>query len=350
MKFTLNKFLILLSISALIQFNISCSDSEGSENKNITEVASVFVKTIKLKEQNFTDHISVLGVARAFNQADLSSDEGGRIKEFINDKGAYVKEGEIILVMDNEVLKANLDAAKAQFDMAENNFLRQEKIYKENVTSELQFLNSKYERDAAEANYKLIKARYERTFIKAPFSGIVDRKFAEVGELVLPGAPIISLVNMFRIKIEAGVPENYVNLIKKGDSVNVMFKDLQNAEYKAVISYVGSTITTQNRTFPIEIYLNNSDGKIKPELSAQVFIQKEKYSSAIIIPEETATKTDLGYAVFTEEDGIAKMKIIEIISRSENKIAVKSGLKDGDNLIYVGFQNLVNGSKVKVVN
>ena len=171
-----------------------------------------------------------------------------------------------------------------------------------------------------------------------------------MGELVLPGAPIVSLVNMFRIKIEAGIPENYVNRIKRGDSVKVVFKDLQNAEYRAVLSYVGSTITSDNRTFPIEIHIHNSENKIKPELSAQVFIQKEKFSSAIIIPEEVITKTDLGYAVFIEKDGIAKMRIIDIINRSNNKIAVKSGLSEGENLIYVGFQNLVDGIKIKVVN
>ena len=248
------------------------------------------------------------------------------------------------------MLKASLDAAKAQFDMAESNFLKQEQIYKENVTSELQYLNAKYERDAAKANYELIKARYERTFIKAPFAGIVDRKFAEMGELVLPGAPVVSLVNLFRIKIEAGVPENYVNHVKRGDSVKVIFKDLENKEYRAVLSYVGRTITTNNRTFPIEIYLNNSNSIIKPELSAQVYIQKARFESAIIIPEEVVTNTDLGYAVFVEEKGIARMRIIEIISRSNNEVAVKSGLNEGENLITVGFQNLVDGTKVKVVN
>jgi RND family efflux transporter MFP subunit len=351
MKSKSKLFLSLILLTAIAYLNTSCNDSAGSEQgKNTNNDPSVFVRTLNLKSEEFTDYISVLGVAKAFQEAKLSSDEGGRIKRFVKDKGYYVKKDEIIAELDNAVLKANLDAAKAQYDMAENNFLRQEQIYKENVTSELQYLNSKFERDAAKANYELIGARYERTFIKAPFSGIIDRKFVEMGELVLPGAPIVSLVNMFRIKIEAGVPENYVNKIKRGDSVKVIFKDLQNAEYRAVLSYVGSTITSDNRTFPIEIYINNSEKKIKPELSAQVSIQKEKYNSAFIIPEEVVTKTDLGYAVFIEEEGIAKMRIVEIISRKNNKVAVSSGLNEGENLIYVGFQNLVEGIKVKVVN
>jgi len=219
-----------LALSILL-LTVSCGDSEGSEQTNNNTETTVYVKTVKLKSESFVDYISLLGVAKAYYHSYLSSEEGGKIKEFLKYKGSFVRKGEVILVLENDVLKSNMDAAKAQYDMAENNFSKQEQIYKEKVISELQFLNSKYERDAAKANYELFKTRYERTFIKAPFTGIVDAKFAEIGEMVLPGSPVVSVVNMYKIKIEAGVPENYVNMVKKGDSVKIVFKDLDDAVY-----------------------------------------------------------------------------------------------------------------------
>lgn len=338
-----------LTIPVLL-LTVSCGDSEGSKQVNNNSEPTVYVKTLKLKSESFVDYISLLGVAKAYYHSNLSSEEGGKIKEFLKNKGSFVRKGEVILVLENDVLKSNMDAAKAQYDMAENNFSKQEQIYKEKVISELQFLNSQYERDAAKANYELFKTRYERTFIKAPFTGIVDAKFAEIGEMVLPGSPVVSVVSMYKIKIEAGVPENYVNMINKGDSVRIVFKDLGGATFMEKVSYVGNTISTDNRTFPIEININNREGIIKPELSAQIFVHKEKFSDAIVIPEETLTKTDLGYVVFVEENGVARMKVVEIISRSNNRIALKSGVKEGENLITVGFQSLVDGTKIKVVN
>ena len=343
---------ILISVSSLFLF-FSCGQADGTEkdnNSNQKEKSSVYVKTETLKSQSFTDYLELLGVAKAFYQATLSSDEGGKIKEFIKDKGSYVKEGEVILVIDNDVLKANMDAAKAQYEKAENNFKRQEELYNQKVTSELQYLNQKYERDAALANYNLIKARYEKTFIKAPFSGIVDKKFAEVGETVLPTSPIVSMVSMYTIKVEVGVPENYVNQVKVGNDVKVVFKDLDGITYNEKVSFVGNSISTDNRTFPIEIHIKNSDGKIKPELSAKVYIQRSKYDAAIVIPEETVTQTDIGPVVFVADGDIAKMRSIEIIARYENKVAVKSGLKEGDKLIKVGFQNLVDGTRITETN
>lgn len=345
----MKKIIFFVTSFIIISFMfLACSDSEASETVK-DESKYVFVKTMELKAEEFTEYIPLFGVAKAIISANLSSTEGGRIEKFHKEKGSYAAQSDVIIEIDNEVLKANLDAAKAQFERAEANFIRQEKIYRENVTSEIQYLNSKFERDAAKANYELIKARYEQTFIKAPFSGIVDYKFAEVGETVLPGAPIVSLVKMDQVKIEAGVPENYINVVKQGARVKVIFRDLDNREYESRIAYAGNTISTTNRTFPVEIILNNSDRKIKPELSAQVFIEKNKIDKAVQIPEEVVTKTDLGYVVFVENNGEAEMRKVNVISRTNNMAAISSGLNDGDKLIYVGFQNLVDGEKVKVV-
>jgi RND family efflux transporter MFP subunit len=345
--YVLNILFTLLLIAGLY----ACSDTAGgenSENDNSNE-PSVYVKTITIKRVTFTDQIKVLGVAKAVNHANISSDEGGRIKEFIKDKGSYVNKGDVILVIDNDVLKATLDAALAQYERAQNTFTRQKKVYEEKVISEIVYLNSKYDYDAAKANYELIKARYDRTFIKAPFAGIVDMKYAEVGETVLPGAPVVSVVSMNQIKIEAGIPENYVNLVHKGSNVKVVFRDLKDESFNSIVSYVGNTITTNNRTFPVEVLLSNRNGLIKPELSAQLFIETKSYDNVFVIPEEVVNETDLGPIVFIEKDGLAVKKNIEILSRSGNTIAVKDGLDTGDKLITVGFQNLIDGEKVTVL-
>jgi membrane fusion protein (multidrug efflux system) len=345
--------LIIYSIFLTILFIAiaGCADSTGSDKENSAqnEEPSVYVKTEPLKLVSFVDNIYVLGTAKAFQHANLSSDEGGKIKKFVNDKGSYVKKGDVIVTIDNDVLKATLDVAFAQYQRAESTYVRQEIVYKQQVTSELTYLNSKFGRDAAKANFELIKARYDRTFIKAPFAGIVDQKFAEIGETVMPGFPIVSLVSMYKIKVAAGVPENYVNMVKKGSKVEVVFRDLDDAKYSSRVTYIGHTISTNNRTFPIEIVLKNRDGKIKPELHAQIFIEKTKYENVFVIPEETLTETDLGPAVFVAKDGIAEMRIVEIIGRSKNEIAIKDGIEEGEHLVVVGFQNLIHGKKVTVI-
>ena len=338
----------LITLSLLIN---ACSDAGGTEKKEQenAEDGFTYVEVMKTKHEPFVKYITLIGAAKANQKANIASDEGGKIKKFLKDKGDYVEEGEVILVLDNDVLKASLDAVNAQYEMAEMNFKKQEDVYNQKVTSELQFLNAKYERDAAKANYELTKSRYDHTFIKAPFSGVLDMKFVEEGEFAAPGNPIIALVSIDRIKIEAGVPENYVNDVKKGNNVKIIFNDLDGETYTAKISYVGSTINTDNRTFPIEIEIPNKGRKIKPELNAEVKIERANFDKAVIVPEEVVAKTDQGNVVFVEENGIAKMRKVNVAGRFNNEAAIIEGLNEGDNLIHIGYQKLIDGEKVKIL-
>lgn len=348
---TIVAFAIIASIASFTF--IACSDSDAAaEQKNEKKKEDskfVLVETQKLKFESYTSYITVIGSAKSDKIANLSADEGGKIKLFLKEKGSYVKKDEVILVLDNEVLKANMDAGKAQYDLAEVNFQKQEKIYKQNVSSEIQYLQAKYQRDAAKANYELIKARYDRTFIKATFNGFVDNKYYEEGEMAPPGMPIVTLINTDMIKVVAGISEAYVSDVNVGDQVKIIFKDLDNAEYKGRISFVGKSIVSSNRTFPVEALINNAGNKIKPELNAELNIETNSFEKMIVIPENVIVRTDLGYVVFVAENNKAKMNIITIESRKNNRAAISKGLKEDDELIVTGYQGLVDGENIKVV-
>lgn len=350
----INTIVLLALLATITTFIfVACSDSDAaSEQKNEKKKEDskfVLVESKKLKFEPYTSYITVIGSAKADKIANLSADEGGKIKSFLKEKGSYVKKDEVILILDNEALKANMDAAKAQFDLAEVNFLKQEKIYKQNVSSEIQYLQAKYQRDAAKANYELMKARYDRTFIKATFNGYIDNKFFEEGELAPPGLPIVSLINTDVVKVAAGISESYISDVNVGDQVKIIFKDLNNSEYKGRISFVGKSIVTSNRTFPVEVLINNSGNKIKPELNAELNIETNSFEKMIVIPENVIVRTDLGYVVYVAEKNRAKMKVITIESRKNNRAAISSGLNDGDELIVTGYQGLVDGENIKVV-
>jgi RND family efflux transporter MFP subunit len=341
---------LAIAITSVLYF--ACSETEGSGNKAETteKVRSVSVEVSKLEGEKFTDYISVVGTVQPFQKAKLSSDEGGKIKEFKKDKGSYVQKGEVILVIDNDVLKANLDAAKAQYELSQVTFEKQEKIWKDNVGSEFQYLESKYRLDQNEANYNLMKARYGKTFIKAPFDGVLDNKSYEAGEFASPGMPIIDIISTYRFKVEAGVPERYVGKINKGDKATLNLKNVDSGTFTGKVTYVGSSVLVDNRTFPVEILIDSKSKLFKPELAVEVNVIKGEYDNMICVPDEVVSRVDEGYVVFVEEDGKAQSRPIEIQSRFGDKIAIKSGLNEGENLITIGFQNLVHGQKVTVVN
>jgi RND family efflux transporter MFP subunit len=191
---------------------------------------------------------------------------------------------------------------------------------------------------------------YEKTFIKAPFAGIVDSRNYEVGELVPPTVQVVRVLDASKLKIVAGVPERYAADIKIGAVAKILIKELFDEPFDGKVSYVGKALDPSNRTFPVEVIINNKGGLIKPEMLAELSITKAMYDSIVSVPEEVVTRTDNNYIVFVENNGKAELRNIEILSRDGESVAVKSGLKAGEKLITVGFQNLVDGENVTIVN
>jgi RND family efflux transporter MFP subunit len=339
--------LLLLSVAAIY----SCSDAEGSENKTVEEkVRAVSVQVKELNSREYTDYIQLIGVVQAVRKTALSSSEAAKINSVRIDKGYNASKGDTIIVMDNDILKATLAAAEAQYSLDQITFEMQEVIYKDNVNSEYQYLQSKYRRDQSKANYDLTKARYEKTFITAPFDGRVDRRYFEVGEFVTPGMPVVDLISAAHYKVEAGVPERYVALIKKGAKARIKLKNAAGDELEGVVTYVGSSILVDNRTFPIEVSINTKSIYLKPEVAVEVYVENGRYENIFLVPDEVVTRLDEGYVVFVEDNGVARSRPIEILNRSGESVAVKTGLKDGDKLVVVGQQNLIDGQLINIVN
>ena len=346
MKFKLSLIIALASISTLLL--ISCSE-EAAENK-IEEVKAVNIEVQAVTGQNFTDYATVVGNINPYNDAMISHEMGGIIDKVVKDKGQYVSKGDTIIILNNDALKASMEAAKAQYNLAQARFEKQEQVYKENIGSEYEFLNAKYTCDQLKAIYDQTRVLYEKSFIKAPFNGIVDSRFYDVGEFLPPAVPVVRVIDPSRLKIEAGMPERFAAEIKNGAAAEILIKELYSEPFKGKVNYVGKALDPANRTFPIEIIIENKGGLIKPDMLAEVSVSKASYENLIIIPEEVITRSDNSYIVFVAKDGKAELRNVEILSRVGESVAIKSGLNIGDKLVVIGFQNLVDGENVLIVN
>lgn len=340
---------ITIILIAIINFSGCSSDSAKKENSNPEEKGAL-VEIQNLTSSEYIDYLSVMGITKPLKKSNLSFQEGGVIKTFRRTKGSFVKEGDTIAVMDNEIIKSGLNALKAQHDLAKLTYDKQSVIFKENVNSEFEFLQSKYQYEQVKANYEQAVSRFGKTFICAPFAGIIVDKYLEVGEFAAAGMPIVDLMEIRRIKVEAGIPERYALVVKKGMNVLIKFKDNTSPDRQGVISFVSSTVNTANRTFNIEIEVENTSLSLKPEMIVEVLVQNKKYDNVVTIPDEIIRKEENGYTVFVAKDGKAVKKNIEIIGRFGNKVAVKSGLSVDEKLIVVGYHDLIEDEKITVVN
>ncbi|MDI6767190.1 MAG: efflux RND transporter periplasmic adaptor subunit [Bacteroidota bacterium] len=342
------KHIVSIIVSLIILSMItSCKKSEVANDGNKIQPVDVRIETIK--PSRLVDAIQVSGTVKAFEDANISPEEGGVVKEWKAKKGQHVKKGELIVVLKDEVIKSSYDAAEAQYKMAELNLEKQKEVFNQQGISELQYKNLEYSRDAAKANADLMKARWERTQIRSPFDGVVDNTIPNEGEFAPPGVPIARIVNMSNIKIQAEVPELYSGTIGVGTQAIITFDALPGDTLKGKVSFVSSTVSAANRTMQIEIILPNSIHRLKPEMITKVKLLRETKSNAILVSENIIQLVDRNRAiVYVENSGKAKEILLKLGGRQGNMVEVLEGLKIGDNLIVTGFQKLIDGTPVIV--
>lgn len=334
----------------VIVLAISISACGKKQEKKEVEKKLSLVKVRDVKGEEFSEIFKVIGVVKPNASARLSSEEGGIITYLSKDKGNSVSRGETVVVLKKDFDKASYDQAVSQYDLAKDNYERAEKLYLENATSEQVYSNAKLQFDIAEKTVEMYRTRLTKGYIKSPISGVVDAKFMNLGEMTSPGSPIISIVDISRVKIEAGIPEKYVTQLTKGKSVEITFDVLPDEKYTGKITYISPTLNPQSRTFDIEIILVNKDRKLKPEMSANIFISNMNLDDAIVLERDNFVDNGDEQFVFVLDNDIAKKKVIKLGGATDNKVLVSEGLNIGDKLIYYGFRALVDGDKVKVVS
>ena len=198
-----------------------------------------------------------------------------------------------------------------------------------------------------------VAATLSKTAIRAPFSGVIDEVMQQTGQVVSPGMPIVKLINLTAMRVEAKVPETYLSNVKAGTSVIVDFPMLKKT-INSRVRLTSNFINPANRTFTIQVPIANQGGIIKPNLLAKVKIEDYFNPNAIVVPSQYIYE-DAAYKSFVfvaknvnGNQGVAKKVFITKGEKSENSIEIKSGLNKGDILITDGSKTLVDGQKIKI--
>ncbi|MGB2867583.1 MAG: efflux RND transporter periplasmic adaptor subunit [Bacteroidota bacterium] len=347
----MNHKLLKLSSCLLVVAALFSSCSKKGDPDAGKKVQSVPVRIKVLQPMPLVDGILVAGTVKAYEDAMLSPEEGGVVKEWKVKKGQRVRRGELIVALKDDVIKASYEAAEAQNRMAELNLDKQGKVFDEQGISELQFKNFQFSRDAAKANADLMKARWERTQLRSPIDGIVDNTIPNEGEFAPPGVPLARVVNTSVIKIQAEVPELYSGSIVTGTAALITFDAVPGDTLKGTVAFVAPTVSAANRTMQIELVLPNPLRKLKPEMVAKVKLLRKTKTNALMVSEEVVQLVDRDRSIlYVENGGKAEERILKLGGRQGNTVEILEGVRAGDRVIVTGYQKLTNGSPVTIMS
>ena len=251
------KKILILVIAALIGIMTlnSCSKKAGTKENTEKKLPLVKVKTIE--STDFAEKYKVVGIVKPFASAKISSEEGGLITYMRKDKGDYVYRGETLVRLKKDVDHATYEQSLAQFNLAKENFERTEKLFNDKAATDQQYTNAKLQMEIALKSVELFKTRLSKGFVSSPISGVIEAKLMNIGEMSAPGVPIYSIVDISRVKVDAGIPEKYLPNLKIGKKVNITFDALPDEKFEGEIHYISPTLNSQSKTVDVEILIHN---------------------------------------------------------------------------------------------
>jgi membrane fusion protein, multidrug efflux system len=346
------KLLLLVATVTIAACGSNVGGEQVPSDNNAPRVVNVEV--LEVQAETFEDFIGITGVVEAERDVSLSAEESGVVREIFVEKGRLVRAGQPIARIDDRVLRAQYDQARAEAALAEETFERQRRLWEdERIGSEMNFLRARYGAETAAANARVLAARLDRTVIRAPISGILDARFVEVGAMVAPGTLVARIIDVDTLKVTGGVPERYAGDIRNGAAAMVVFDNMPDREFPGRTRFVGAAIVEQNRTFPVEVAIPNSTGTLKPGMVARVRLTRGAAREALLVPREAVLRTESGYSVITviEDQGRLLAHATPVITGPGvgNRVAIESGLQPGDRIVVVGQHQVTHGDVVSIV-
>ncbi len=336
---------IIISILLVLIVYLQWPETK-KEKSQYNRVVSVKMTPVLLAE--FIESVEALGTARANEQVVITSKYSDLVDEVYFDDGQFVKKGAPLIRLNNQEELAKVNELTANLSESQAHLKRLSELLASRATSASLVEQQAAQTKAIEAQLASAKARLSDLTIRAPFSGVLGFRQVSKGAYVDAGKTITSLDDSSLIKVDFHLPERLLTHINVGQQISAKNTAYKSKEFIGKITAIDSRIDSNTRTIKVRASINNENQKLHPGmlLNISVLLQVE---NILQLPESSIIPIEGSHYVFTEKEGKAFRKAIEIGRRQPGVVEVISGLKEGEQVVVEGALKLRDGATVSII-
>ena len=341
--------IILLAIIAVMVVKLK-SNKEITQNKiyEYDKEQAVNVQADTLHVENVNAKYLYSGTFEPNKETKISAELQGKINTLLVDVGSVVIKGQTLVLLDNSLLKLQVQTIDVQVEGLEADVKRFIILAKADAIQGVQLEKAELGLKSAKVQRAILLEQINKTTIKAPFQGVVTAKLSEEGAFAAPGVPLLQITDITNLKFTVNVPENDLRQFKLNHSYTITADAYPEISFTGKVTMIGSK-ANMGSSFPIQFTLNNtSDLKIKSGMFGKVNLENASQEMGIIIPASAMVGTAIQPQVYLIKNGKSVMQNITISKNIQNKVVVSSGLKEGDVIVTNGFINLYDGANIIV--
>jgi len=334
---------LVCGLGALMMMAGCGSDSQSDVKEEIPRN----VRVLTLDRETVEEFFEISGPVAPVRGTDLSAQESGTVVSLPVAKGAGVHGGQMVIELDRDILKAEWEAAKAALSLEAYNLDKVRQLHQAGKVSRIELLTAESSQAQAQSRADVLKERYDRAGIKAPFDGVLVDRYVELGELVVPGQKVARLLDPYTLKLEAYLTDAQVQWVSVGDRATV--KMGQALELAAgSVSWVGFEADRMTGKFKVEIEIPNPDLRYNSGVIGRARLDKNQVTDVVAIPRDAVLPGRVGPTAFVVRDDRAELRRLELGAYQGLMVVVKEGLEPGDRLVVRGHRDLRDGNLVRI--
>lgn len=322
---------------------------EANAGKDANTQIIIPVKAVKASMAQFENKITVSGIFNSWSEVTIMSESQGKIVKIEFETGKYIKEGETIAVLDDQLVRSQLALAEASYQKAQRDYSKYSGLAANDAVSSQQLEDIKLALKNAQTNLTSMRKQFDNTVIKAPFSGTITKRYVERGTLLMPGTPIADITEFSRVKFFARLAEGDINSITPGLTVELDVPAIGKEKLTGKV-YAIQSKADEARRYTIEVEVANTGNLIKAGMFGTAHITAQKKTlNALYIPRDCLNGSIKEPEVFLVKNNLALRRSIKIGKVTDDKVEVLEGIVSGDLIVQSGQINLEDSTKVSVI-
>lgn len=339
--------MVTMFMSTKIRAKKADIEAQQKDAANIQKILTNVI-TMEIKPDLIREKISLPGVAKPWISLEVVAEVKGIITSKKVKEGQRVKKGDVLAVIDKRDYQNAYDSALASYETALANEKRLNALVKKNFVTQSQL-------DDAVARVKTTKASLDnarhdlsRCTIISPMQGVVDRVHIENGSFLGSGDPVLTILQIDKLKIEVGIPESDVDAVRKLKTFDLTIDALGEKKFTGYHHYLYKTSDSFARLYNLEIRVDNPGGHILPDMFARVTIVKNKDPNGLAVPMYALVTQNKQIGVFVEKQGVVQFRPVTPGFLDGWKTQIIDGIDPHDHVVVVGHRIVEHGEQVNV--
>ncbi|MFO7615228.1 MAG: efflux RND transporter periplasmic adaptor subunit [Bacteroidales bacterium] len=341
-----HQVLVLFVLIGLPGILISCRHGKQEMTTNADPARPYEVRAVLAEPRELENRINTTGTILANEEVEIRAELPGRVTAINFQEGSYVRKGDLLLMINDSELQAQLKKLTLDEQLARDDVFRKEKLLEIKAISQEELDIAQNQLGVIRANKELVSSQIDKTKIYAPFSGRIGLRYVSPGGFISSANLVARMQQTDPVKIEFTVPEKYIASITAGMQIEFTVAG-NDSTFTGAIYAIEPRIDPSTRTFAVRARCMNPGNVLIPGAFARITIILEKISDALTLPSEAIIPDMMGKKVMLVRNGQVKSVYVETGIHTEYEVQITSGINPLDTVIISGLLQLRENMNVR---